>query len=114
MTTPDDLAAGARAMYEAELAKANKLGFVGCPWEELEQAGRDHWIDSFSAGLAAIPDHSAELLEALEKIENQIRLCAYTSAGVPGRADDTQMLAIWAGSLQQIIAKARARKANGE
>ena len=49
-------------------------------------------------------------LEALTgdvgKVEKQIRLSAYASAGDPKRSDDTKMFAIWSGFLQAAIASA--------
>lgn len=45
--------------------------------------------------------------EDVAKVERQIRLVAFTSAGDPSRRDDTKMFAIWSGILQKAINDAK-------
>ena len=51
----------------------------------------------------ALEEANRALVEEVRKVERHIRLCAYTSAGDPQRADDMKMFGVWAARLQAAI-----------
>ena len=61
MTPPTDFTPGARAAYEARFK-------YGKPWRKLSDAARETERCAFAAGLAAMPDRSAELLDVANKL----------------------------------------------
>lgn len=75
--------------------------------EEAAQGREPDWRhDDKERRIEEQAEQIRQLRLQVEKVEREIRFCAYTSAGDPSRSDDTKMFAIWSGALQRALAVA--------